>query len=375
MFICSLVYTVRNIYLSKAKMSKQAAEANLSQKEQIFLKLKQILDSTNDECLEQLSAKSICSKLSETFGDKVSEYKNEIKNLVFERLVPQQIIEKMASEVDNDELAKDKVGDEKKDDNNNENYDDDDDDDDENDEEDDNDDLPEVAAFADDWKSDYQTVVWTRISPKYPWWPGKIYNPSAVTLPIIQNQAIKALGKKHVIYSYASNNWYFATLKQTKPFLEHLDEFSNQKVAKTYTKLFPEAVKLAKKDYELPKTEYINNTSLSTNKQQSKKRKVISMGKPEKKGITTEKQVVEKQKTVIDYEETKIELVVLEDKQKEPPEDVKNDDDDDDDGDEDDEEDNDDDEDFVVEEEGDEEDEEYVEEETKVYIHFVHCLY
>jgi hypothetical protein len=119
-------------------------------------------------------------------------------------------------------------------------------------------DLPEVLEQTDEWRRNYNRIVWAQ-TPGFPWWPCMIYNPSR-TSGKVRKQALASLQakvKKHVIYYYQSKNYGFASPKQLKgmdDFLALKDEMMMQKQVKSkrYETVFQQAVNLALGELNLP---------------------------------------------------------------------------------------------------------------------------
>lgn len=102
-----------------------------------------------------------------------------------------------------------------------------------------------------EWKSYYGRVMWTKTNKSFPWWPCFVYRPSRVK-GRLQTRALDTIGKRHIVYYYGTGDFDFPTLKQLKPYEENLEEFSKQKVAKSYEKSFKEALELIASEVQLP---------------------------------------------------------------------------------------------------------------------------
>ena len=200
-----------------------------SKKEEIFDKLKEMLQNASAEDMGKMTVKSVREDLTKLFGDEVKEYKSEIRSAIAKRYEEQEAVE--------EEIVDDESGESEQ----------------EEDTEDEEDEQhPDVAALPEEWKAEFETVVWVKTHKQYPWWPSLIYDPSALSRKL-KMIALKHLGKKHAVYYYGSNDWDNATPKQMKPFLENLEEFSAQKVLKKFKASFEKGVELAKKELDLPK--------------------------------------------------------------------------------------------------------------------------
>lgn len=211
-----------------------------SRNEEILLKLEEILDNTTDDDMHKLTVKSVRNQLVPLFGDEVLQYKSVITEAVSARLTKLMSVEETPAEVEESGDASD-VEEE------------DDDDEEVAEEESDDDEHPQFSSLPDEWKAQYEDIVWVRTSKSFPWWPCLIYNPSGISKKL-KAKALKTLGKKQVVYYYGYEQFDFALPKQMKPFtLESVEEMCSQKMNKAYSKSFAEGVELAKNEIVLPK--------------------------------------------------------------------------------------------------------------------------
>lgn len=211
-----------------------------SKNEEILLKLEEILDNTTDADMKDLTVKSVRNQLVPLFGDEVLQYKSVITEAVSARLTKLMSVEETPAEVEESGDASD-VEEE------------DDDDEEVAEEESDDDEHPQFSSLPDEWKAQYEDIVWVRTSKSFPWWPCLIYNPSGISKKL-KAKALKTLGKKQVVYYYGYEQFDFALPKQMKPFtLESVEEMCSQKMNKAYSKSFAEGVELAKNEIVLPK--------------------------------------------------------------------------------------------------------------------------
>lgn len=111
--------------------------------------------------------------------------------------------------------------------------------------------VKQEKAADEEWKSYYGRVMWTKTNKSFPWWPCFVYRPSRVK-GRLQARALDTIGKRHIVYYYGTGDFDFPTLKQLKPYEENLEEFSKQKVTKSYEKSFKEALELIASEAKLP---------------------------------------------------------------------------------------------------------------------------
>lgn len=231
-----------------------------SKKDDIFLKLKDILDKASDDDFKLMTVKSVREQLTAIFGDEVHQYKGDIKFAISERFmqVKPEVAEKSEGEVGEDD---DSDGDEE--------------DSDDEDDDEDEDDNADFAGLPDEWKARYEEVCWIKTSKQYPWWPCLIYDPVGLSKKL-RTTSLKNLGKKYVFYYYGSKDYGFATPKQIKSFSENLEEFRSQKMKPSYVKLFEVGLELALKEIELPRSERAMWNHVAK-KRKSTKKKVMKV--------------------------------------------------------------------------------------------------
>jgi hypothetical protein len=99
----------------------------------------------------------------------------------------------------------------------------------------------------------YGNLVWTRVTPKFSWWPAYIYNPTQLP-ENLKITASKHCGKKHAIYYYGmtSNCYGFALPNQTKDYATCREEFIKQTIKKKEREIFDNGVNLADSDLSKP---------------------------------------------------------------------------------------------------------------------------
>lgn len=257
-------------------------------KEEIFKKLQEILENKSFDAA-QMTSKTIREELTNIFGDEVQKYKSEVKEAI-STFLQEKVAVVVEDAVKEDEEDADEEGDDEDDEEE--------DDDDDDEEEEEIDDHPDVAALPDEWKAEFESVVWAKTSKQYPWWPCLIYNPSAMNKKLMV-KALKHLGKKHAVYNYDSNDWDYALPTQIKPFLENFEEFSAQTIPKRYQVSHAKGVELAKRECELPKEDRARWNHLERKRSVKKKvAKVEVKAKAKAKAAPKVKQVKAPSKAV-----------------------------------------------------------------------------
>lgn len=160
-------------------------------------------------------------------------------------------------------------------------------------EEEDEEALPE---FDDDWKEQFNDVVWVKTSPQWPWYGRRMHvalislrdlfilwyryaaiivNPFQVSNKKAREGGINFIGKRHTIYYYKTGQFDYCTRSQMRSFLEFKEDSLSVLSEKRFAKYAMEVnagVTLAEEEIKLPKEERIT-ASFPMFLPRSKKRK------------------------------------------------------------------------------------------------------
>lgn len=113
--------------------------------------------------------------------------------------------------------------------------------------------LPE--SMPDEYKSEFGRLVWARGHAKWPFWPGVLFNPLALTKTLLQNDLQQVKKGKFVVMYFgmpSSAAFRFVTKNNIKDYDDHKEKLSTQKMEKKYAFHFERGLK----DIENVKAKY-----------------------------------------------------------------------------------------------------------------------